>query len=128
MVRTKSPVRLEWMDPAICSPDYRLKLIDRLPFFKHLSADAISKIDALFRDHDISAGERVYFEGDEADYLYLVAMRPVLPVHTSFVLDPVSPFSLNLTVWTLRRRADNVVDRWDGQTYRRVLVINDKPF
>lgn len=51
-----------------------------------------------------------------------------MTVHTSFVLDPVSPFSLNLTVWTLRRRADNVVDRWDGQTYRRVLVINDKPF
>jgi CRP-like cAMP-binding protein len=77
MVRPKSPVRLEWMDPAICSPDYRLKLIDRLPFFKHLSADAISKIDALFRDHDVSADGRIYFEGDDADHLYLVAMGKV---------------------------------------------------
>ncbi len=38
-------------------------------------------------------------------------------------LDPVPPFRLDLTVWTLRRRADNHVDRWDGQTYRRVLVL-----
>jgi DNA-3-methyladenine glycosylase II len=44
-------------------------------------------------------------------------------------LEPVSPFRLDLTVWTLRRRPDNVVDRWDGETYRRVLVADDgKPF
>ena len=41
----------------------------------------------------------------------------------SFVLEPVSPFRLDLTVWTLRRRPDNVVDRWDGHTYRRVLHL-----
>ena len=37
--------------------------------------------------------------------------------------DPISPFRLDLTVWALRRRPDNVVDRWDGQTYRRVLPL-----
>lgn len=42
----------------------------------------------------------------------------------TFSLDPVPPFRLDLTVWTLRRRADNRVDRWDGQTYRRVLVLD----
>lgn len=41
----------------------------------------------------------------------------------SFVLEPLSPFRLDLTVWTLRRRPDNVVDRWDGHTYRRVLPL-----
>ncbi|MGH7171784.1 MAG: DNA-3-methyladenine glycosylase family protein, partial [Gemmataceae bacterium] len=41
----------------------------------------------------------------------------------SFVLQPVPPFRLDLTVWTLRRRPDNAVDRWDGRTYRRVLVL-----
>jgi DNA-3-methyladenine glycosylase II len=40
-----------------------------------------------------------------------------------FLLDPVPPFRLDLTVWTLRRRPDNLVDRWDGQTYRRVLPL-----
>jgi DNA-3-methyladenine glycosylase II len=39
----------------------------------------------------------------------------------SFTLSAVPPFRLDLTVWTLRRRADNLVDRWDGETYRRVL-------
>ena len=37
-------------------------------------------------------------------------MRP-----DSFVLEPVSPFQLDLTVWALRRRPDNVVDRWTGE-------------
>jgi DNA-3-methyladenine glycosylase II len=40
-----------------------------------------------------------------------------------FYLEPVSPFRLDLTVWTLRRRPDNAVDRWDGTTYRRVLPL-----
>ncbi len=30
-------------------------------------------------------------------------------------------------MWTLRRRADNLVDRWDGTTYRRVLVLHGRP-
>ncbi len=38
-----------------------------------------------------------------------------------FFLDPVPPFRLDLTVWTLRRHAANALDRWDGATYRRVL-------
>ena len=41
----------------------------------------------------------------------------------SFVLEPILPFRLDLTVWALRRRPDNVVDRWDGRTYRRVLPL-----
>jgi DNA-3-methyladenine glycosylase II len=45
----------------------------------------------------------------------------------SFALDPVPPFRLDLTVWTLRRRSDNIVDRWDGWTYRRALVLHDRP-
>jgi DNA-3-methyladenine glycosylase II len=42
---------------------------------------------------------------------------------SAFHLEPVPPFRLDLTVWTLRRRPDNAVDRWDGQTYRRVLPV-----
>ncbi|HPW19048.1 MAG TPA: DNA-3-methyladenine glycosylase 2 family protein [Candidatus Aminicenantes bacterium] len=43
----------------------------------------------------------------------------------SLDLEPVPPFRLDLTVWALRRRPDNIVDRWDGETYRRVLVAAD---
>jgi len=45
----------------------------------------------------------------------------------TFELKPVSPFRLDLTVWTLRRRPQNVVDRWDGTTYRRVLPLPAGP-
>jgi DNA-3-methyladenine glycosylase II len=45
----------------------------------------------------------------------------------ALLLEPVPPFRLDLTVWTLRRRPDNLVDRWDGQTYRRVLPLPGGP-
>ncbi len=83
MPRPRSPVRLEWVDPAVCTLEYRLKIIRHMPFFKHLPAEAISKINALFHDRDVSAGERIYFEGDEADHLYLVALGKVKLVRST---------------------------------------------
>lgn len=44
-----------------------------------------------------------------------------------FTLQPIAPFRLDLTVWTLRRRPGNIVDRWDGETYRRVLPLDGGP-
>src|SRR5574341_663787 len=77
MPRPKSPVRLEWVDPAVCSLDYRLKIIGRLPFFRHLSPEAIVQINRLFEDRDVPAEQAIYFEGDAANYLYLVAMGKI---------------------------------------------------
>jgi len=45
----------------------------------------------------------------------------------SFRLIPVPPFDLRFTAWALRRRPDNIVDLWDGQAYRRVMVVEGKP-
>ncbi|MEP6757022.1 MAG: DNA-3-methyladenine glycosylase 2 family protein [Chthonomonadales bacterium] len=45
----------------------------------------------------------------------------------TFFLEPVAPFRLDLTVWTLRRRPHNLIDRWDGETYRRTLIIDGIP-
>jgi DNA-3-methyladenine glycosylase II len=44
-----------------------------------------------------------------------------------FVLPAVAPFRLDLTVWALRRRNTNMVDRWEGGRYCRVLVIDNTP-
>jgi len=41
-----------------------------------------------------------------------------------FYLTPRAPFRLDLTVWTLRRRPDNAIDRWDGRFYRRILAFD----
>lgn len=45
----------------------------------------------------------------------------------AFTLKPSAPFRLDLTVWVLRRVAANDMDRWDGATYRRVLVLDGAP-
>jgi DNA-3-methyladenine glycosylase II len=45
----------------------------------------------------------------------------------SFTLKPLPPFRLDYTVWVLRRRPDNIWDRWDGQAYRRVLSLEETP-
>ncbi len=42
-----------------------------------------------------------------------------------FYLRPTPPFRLDLTVWALRRMPHNLIDRWDGRSYQRVLVIGD---
>ena len=44
----------------------------------------------------------------------------------SFSITPIPPFRLDLTVWALRRRPENAIDRWDGRTYRRILIIDVK--
>ncbi len=46
---------------------------------------------------------------------------------TKLVLNPKSPFRLDLTVWVLRRIEKNYVDHWDGETYRRALVFQGRP-
>jgi DNA-3-methyladenine glycosylase II len=47
--------------------------------------------------------------------------------HLSFSIDPAPPFRLDLTAWAIRRRPENGVDLWNGETYQRVLAIRGKP-
>ena len=77
MSRLKSPVRQEWVDPGVCSLDYRLKIIRRLPFFRHLSLPVVIEINHLFEDCDFAAEQVIYFEGDPGKNFYLVASGKV---------------------------------------------------
>ncbi|MGH2981472.1 MAG: hypothetical protein ACRDKV_05470 [Solirubrobacterales bacterium] len=43
------------------------------------------------------------------------------------LIESGAPFRLDLTSWALRRRPDNSVDRWDGNAYRRVLLVGEEP-
>ena len=49
------------------------------------------------------------------------------PKQLTFSVVPIAPFRLDLTAWALRRRPQNLVDRWDGTTYRRVIPFGDVP-
>src|SRR5574338_927953 len=44
-----------------------------------------------------------------------------------FTLRPMQPFRLDLTVWTLRRRPNNAMDRWEDGVYRRTMVVDAMP-
>lgn len=46
---------------------------------------------------------------------------------TSFMMPAALAFRLDATVWTLRRRPKNLIDRWDGRVYSRVLVLDGTP-
>ena len=46
---------------------------------------------------------------------------------TAFTISTDPPFRFDLTVWVLRRRAKNSIDRFNDQTYSRVVVLNDSP-
>jgi DNA-3-methyladenine glycosylase II len=44
------------------------------------------------------------------------------------LIEPSAPFRLDLTVWALRRRAHNAVDRWDASgAYGRVVHVDGRP-
>lgn len=40
---------------------------------------------------------------------------------------PLPPFRLDFTVWALRRQPHNLIDQWNGRTYRRVFVVDKTP-
>ncbi len=55
-------------------------------------------------------------------------MTPPSPVpELTFTLAPRPPFRLDMTVWALRRRAHNIVDRFDEGVWRRILMIGRSP-
>jgi DNA-3-methyladenine glycosylase II len=51
------------------------------------------------------------------------AVTPASVAPRTFSVAALPPFRLDLTVWALRRRPDNIIDRWDRRTYRRALAL-----
>lgn len=45
----------------------------------------------------------------------------------SFEVEPLLPFRLDLIAWALKRREENTWDRWDGDTYSRVVLMDGAP-
>ena len=45
----------------------------------------------------------------------------------AFAIGVLPPYRLDLTAWALRRRPDNVIDSWDGRSYRRALELGGGP-
>jgi CRP/FNR family transcriptional regulator, nitrogen oxide reductase regulator len=69
----KTPLHLEPVEPHMCSIDLRLEILGGVPFLKGLKPEEIELVNSLFREKSYQAGETVYFEGDPAGQLYVVA-------------------------------------------------------
>lgn len=82
----------------------RTKWFERLSNFPERirSCDHSNTLTASYTGYHASRGERLS--------------------RITFSLDPTPPFRLDLTAWALRRRPQNEVDFWDGETYSRVLL------
>lgn len=82
--RRKTPVQVETVDPAVCSTDLRLSILKQVPFFSALQDADIALINKQFREYGYQSGEPIYFSGETAAHLYLVASGQVkLLQHTT---------------------------------------------
>ncbi len=73
MVRRKIPLDDDHIEPHMCDLDLRLYIIGRLPFFKELPLESILEINTHFTERGYTPGEMIYYEGEPAERLYVVA-------------------------------------------------------
>ncbi len=61
----------------MCTVDLRLQILGGLPFFAGLSAQELQEINKLFREQGYAPGQPVYFAGDQATRMFVVAAGKV---------------------------------------------------
>jgi CRP-like cAMP-binding protein len=129
--RRKSPVDAESITPQTCSTDVRLEVLSRVPFFAGLADEDLRRINRLFREQGFASGEAIYFAGDPAARLYVVAEGKVkLMRHTwagkDVMLDMLAPGEFFGSLSTLRH--DQYPDTAQSQTAACVLSIESEEF
>jgi CRP/FNR family transcriptional regulator, nitrogen oxide reductase regulator len=129
--RRKTPLEPETIEPAACTIDLRLEILQQLPFFAGLAAADIASINRQFREYGYRPGETIYLSGDTGTYLYVVAAGKVkLLRHTvagqDVLLDVLIPgeFFGSLTP----RVGDVYLETAQAQTAVCVLAISSHTF
>jgi CRP/FNR family transcriptional regulator, nitrogen oxide reductase regulator len=129
--RRKTPLDLHPVEPELCSIDLRLQILGRLPFFAGLKSEDITAINRLFHDQGYSTGQTIYYSGDPASHLYVVADGRVrLLRHTTagkdVLLDLLTPgeFFGSLTV----QEGEQYAETAQAQSAACVLRIARKEF
>lgn len=77
------PIEIEHIEPATCTFERRLEVLQHVPFFSALPLETIEAINSRFRARDFMPDEVVYFAGDPAAHLYVVAVGNVKLVRHS---------------------------------------------
>lgn len=77
MARRHTPLEPEPVEPQACTLDVRLQVLHQVPFFVDLDHPQVAEINSVFTAHGYQAGETIYFAGDTATRLYVVATGKV---------------------------------------------------
>ena len=83
------------------------------------SARSSHRYRSLYSSHDTHHNNAVALRGVSLRKKAHPRVRRCIAV----ILRPIPPFRLDPTVWALRRRSLNLIDRWDGTTYRRTILL-----
>jgi CRP-like cAMP-binding protein len=94
--RRKSPLDSDSIPPHLCSVDLRLQILGRVPFFAGLPIAQLKEINSRFREQGYSSEQVIYYAGDDATRLFVVADGKVKLVrHTligkDILLDMLTP-------------------------------------
>ncbi len=129
--RRKSPVHVETVEPAACSVELRLSILQGVPFFAGLSPAEIGAVNERFRERGFRPGESIYFSGQEATNLYVVASGQVKLLRHSFtgqdvLLDVLKPGDFFGSLATTA--GEPYPDTAQAHTAACVLSINTRTF
>jgi len=129
--KRSTPLRTEPIEPQMCSIHLRLEILSRVPFFIDLSTENVTEINELFHEKGYTPGETIYFAGDAATHLYVVAVGKVKLIrHTlsgqDIVLDILTPGEFFGSLSVLGD--DEYQDTAQAQTNCCVLAITAETF
>jgi CRP-like cAMP-binding protein len=122
---------VETVEPAACSVDLRLSILQQVPFFANLSSAEIGAINEQFREYGFQPGESIYFSGETATHLHVVAAGQVKLLRHSVsgqdvLLDILKPGDYFGSLATLAGEA--YPDTAQAQTAVCVLSISSGDF
>lgn len=129
--RRSTPLKAENIEPQMCSIHTRQKILSQVPFFTHLAAEELAKVNEMFQEQGYSPGESIYFAGDPATHLYVVAVGKIKLIrHTlsgqDILLDILRPGEFFGSLAVLGD--EEYQDTAQAQTNCCVLAVTAKSF
>jgi CRP/FNR family transcriptional regulator, nitrogen oxide reductase regulator len=129
--RRKTPIELKPVPAHMCSIELRLEILSRVPFFAILPPQDLAKINQQFHEKGFSAEEYIYYEGDPAASLFVVADgRIKLIRHTvsgkDVMLDLLTPGEFFGSLSSLEQELN--AETAQAQTNACILTIEKREF
>lgn len=82
--RRRTPLEINPIPVHQCSVDLRLQILGNLPFFADLQTDEIERANRLFIEKGYAQGEPIFYGGDPAAQLFVIADGHVKLMQSTF--------------------------------------------